>query len=343
MSLLFLENHEKARNAAEQICRNFSGCRPMFDPAGTKMQEIPIDGLTQTIILLDVALELDDEGFFRWCGVWTYVLFADRMPAEQRVHAKGFVVHFCTLLKSQLFWLDTDDLRKRAAQMLDAAIEEIQKADPDAVGKDLRIAGTGSDVGAAYLQKLLDRDISGAMHLIDQALLTYPIETVYTEIIQNIMYEVGELWHRNQITVALEHYCTAATQTILSVHYAYCLDQPKNGHKAVVACIGSELHELGARMVSDLLEYHGWDCIFLGAGVPLDTLLDTLGREQPDMCCLSLALQQGIQECKEDLRANKGTVSRRYYRRRRPCLLRTETCRAVYPCRYFCTGCKDPY
>jgi methanogenic corrinoid protein MtbC1 len=95
------------------------------------------------------------------------------------------------------------------------------------------------------------------------------------------MYQVGELWQRNKITVAQEHYCTAATQMIMAQLYPVLFDRPQNGKRVVVSCVGNELHEMGARMLSDLFTYEGWDSIFLGAAVPKESLLQTLQSEQP--------------------------------------------------------------
>lgn len=305
MSLLFIDGHERAHQAAQKICEDFSNSLPMSNPDGTARQQIPFDGLVQTIILLDVAVQYDDEAFFRWTGVWAYTLFAKRMPPEMQTRAKGFIVQFCSLLKTELFWYDTDEERQRAERMLDAAIDEVQNTNLREREHDYVADCSNAELASRYLDRLLDRDMAGAMETVESALATLPIDTVYTEIIQNVMYEIGERWLTNRLSVAQEHYCTAATQTILAALYMRFSDQPRNGRTAVMACIGSELHELGPRMVSDLLEYHGWDCIFLGAGVPLDTLLGTLEDEQPDLCCLSVTLQQGVPECAKDILAIK--------------------------------------
>ena len=39
---------------------------------------------------------------------------------------------------------------------------------------------------------------------------------------------------------------------------------PKNGLKFVGSCIDEENHEVGLRMVSDILELDGWDTYFFG-------------------------------------------------------------------------------
>lgn len=293
MSLLLLDNHEEACRVADKICA-----------AEIPNGKVPKDGLIQTIILLEIAVHYRDTDFFRWCGRWTYILMSRRMPGVPEKAARAFVENFCEMLQRQLWWLHTQEERALAFSMLGDAIEEIKTADRDTM-EDFLSGGSNEAIRKEYLSRLLAHDLTGAVKLITAAVDARGLTDVYTDIIQNVMYEVGELWHQNKISIAQEHYCTAATQSILSMFYPRVLEKPKNGKKAVVACIGSELHELGARMVSDLLEEAGWDCVFLGAAVPLDALLEILKKEQPQLCVLSVALQQGVPECAEMIGAVK--------------------------------------
>ncbi len=54
------------------------------------------------------------------------------------------------------------------------------------------------------------------------------IKEIYMHVFQGTQYEIGHLWQSNKISVAQEHYCTAATQLIMSQLYPY---QPR---KAVI-------------------------------------------------------------------------------------------------------------
>jgi len=38
-----------------------------------------------------------------------------------------------------------------------------------------------------------------------------PLEHLYEKILRKVMHEIGELWHRNVITVDREHYATSVT------------------------------------------------------------------------------------------------------------------------------------
>ncbi len=299
MSLLLLEQHQKAAEIAKQICEHAE--QNTKNGAQHGGGSLPYDGMVQTIILLDLSVRLDDKDFFCWTSVWTYVLMSTRMKNVPDQQVKFFIMQFCRSLKEELWWLETDEEKKRAGEMLDAAIETVRQTDIQKSYTDYIDDGAYEGIRKQYLQCLLDRDMSGAAQCFNDALKKYSLPEVYTKIIQNVMYEVGDLWLHNRISVAQEHYCTATTQTILSMIYPQLMERSKNGKKVLVACVGSELHELGARMVSDIFEYEGWDSVFLGAAVPLNALMQTIEDEKPDLLALSVALQQQIKECAEEV------------------------------------------
>ncbi|MDZ7717010.1 MAG: B12-binding domain-containing protein [Balneolaceae bacterium] len=83
------------------------------------------------------------------------------------------------------------------------------------------------------------------------------IKDIYEHIFQKTQYEVGALWQTNQITVAHEHYCTAATQLIMSQLYPKIFTTEKTGKRLVSCSVGNELHEIGIRMVTDFFEMEG--------------------------------------------------------------------------------------
>jgi methanogenic corrinoid protein MtbC1 len=295
MSLLILEKHQREVKIAEEILERSYGPDPTHSEKAQR--EMPLDGLIQTIILLDLSLRLKDTDFFSWTGQWTYILMARRMPPALAQRTAAFLTDFLTRLKDQLWWLEEPEQQQLARDMLDAAVAAVQATPYEGTGADYIAAGSHEALKRDYFDRLLKRDLAGAGRCIAAARDSMPLAEVYTDIIQGVMYQVGEEWLHNRITVAQEHYVTAATQMVLTEFYPQLLERPKNGRRVIIACIGSELHELGARMVSDLFEDAGWDSIFLGAAVPEEALLATIGAEKPEVCALSVALQQGVAEC----------------------------------------------
>jgi len=160
-----------------------------------------------------------------------------------------------------------------------------------------------------YLQALLNNNKEVAVDLIlDSAASSTPIPDIYTHVFTNVQKEVGRLWQANHLSVAQEHYYSAVTQLAISQLYPYVRAQFKANRKPdflISACVGSELHEIGLRLVSDSLECQGWKTIFLGASQPLSGLLETITSLKAKVILLSTSLafhlpilQQTIQHLK---------------------------------------------
>ncbi|MGC8603152.1 MAG: cobalamin B12-binding domain-containing protein, partial [Desulfomonilaceae bacterium] len=122
------------------------------------------------------------------------------------------------------------------------------------------------DVAGQYLELLLKGERHLAANLILQAVSKgESVKNIYLYVFQISQYEIGRLWHSNKVSVAQEHYCSAATQLIMSQLYSYVFSTEKIGRKLVAACVGGELHEIGVRMVADFFEMEGWDTYYMGA------------------------------------------------------------------------------
>jgi len=148
-----------------------------------------------------------------------------------------------------------------------------------------------ADEARRYLSFLLDGKRAEAVSLIDDVYKNgASVSEIYEFIFQATQYEVGALWHRNEITVAHEHYCTAATQLIMSRFYPDIFSSKKNGLKLVACSVASELHELGIRMVSDFFEMDGWDTYYMGANMPEMQIIDQVKEHQADLIAISVSL-----------------------------------------------------
>lgn len=130
-----------------------------------------------------------------------------------------------------------------------------------------------------------------------------PLDDIYVEILSESMRRVGELWHTAEITVDTEHYCTSVTQTAMAQIYDTIFDVELTDKKILCVCPGMERHEMGARIVADLFENHGWDSIFLGAAVPVDYILDSVRENHPELVTLSVSMPQHLMDCEKAIRA----------------------------------------
>ena len=135
------------------------------------------------------------------------------------------------------------------------------------------------------------------------------VKEIYLNVFQPSQLEIGRLWLLNEITVAQEHYVSAATQLIMSQLYPYIFSTQRNGRKFVGACIGGELHEIGIRMVVDFFEMDGWDTYYLGANTPVNTIIAAVEDNKADVLGLSIAMpfhRSLVKESSDQIRAHFG-------------------------------------
>jgi len=147
------------------------------------------------------------------------------------------------------------------------------------------------ELAANYNAALLSGDRFKAGKLIMDAVDSgAPIRDIYLGVFQKSQYEVGRLWLENKISVAKEHFCSAATQQIMAQLYPYIFSTERVGKTFVAACIGGELHEIGIRMVADFFEMEGWDTYYLGANSPVSTIISAIIENNANLVGLSVAM-----------------------------------------------------
>jgi methanogenic corrinoid protein MtbC1 len=154
-----------------------------------------------------------------------------------------------------------------------------------------------------YLTALLTGDRQRASRMIMEAVEGgVAVQDVYLQVFQTCQYEIGRLWQTNQISVAQEHYGTAATQLIMSQLYPYLFSGKRTGRTLVATCTAGDLHEIGVRMVSDLFELNGWDTFYLGANTPLPDVLQTVRDNRADVLAISATLTPHLEAVEELIR-----------------------------------------
>jgi len=151
--------------------------------------------------------------------------------------------------------------------------------------------GPTARLSRLYLELLLAARRRDALDLVMNALDEgLPLEDLYLRVLQPAMREVGRLWERNEISVAQEHYISAATQLIVSQLYPRLLDGPRNGKKLLAACVAPNLHEMGLRFLCDIFELRGWDTHFYGANTPTPDFVESVQKREPDVVAIGATL-----------------------------------------------------
>ncbi|MFA6233714.1 MAG: cobalamin-dependent protein [Bacteroidota bacterium] len=146
-----------------------------------------------------------------------------------------------------------------------------------------------------YLEALLRGDKRACAEVVQAQLdRGTPVRTIYIDLFQAALYSVGQLWERNRISVATEHLATSITLSLFHLVYPILFSVPRRGRSAVVACTSNEFHFIGARMVADICELHGWEGHFVGANTPVADLCSMIRDMRPDVLAISLTLYANV-------------------------------------------------
>jgi MerR family transcriptional regulator, light-induced transcriptional regulator len=150
---------------------------------------------------------------------------------------------------------------------------------------------SASGQAAAYLKAMLDGRREFAEGLVDEMLAGgAEVRDLYLEVFQPSQRELGRLWHKGLINPAQEHFVSAGTQYQMSRLYPALFAAAKrnrNGLRLIAAAAPGEMHEIGLRMVTDMLEMDGWDTRYLGSNVPEASLVSMARGLKADAVALS--------------------------------------------------------
>lgn len=114
---------------------------------------------------------------------------------------------------------------------------------------------------------------------------------VYMDVFQPALREIGRLWQENEISVADEHLATAITQAAMARLFERSFEWSDEARPSILAACGdTERHEVGLRMLCDMLEARGWTADYLGASVPVESLVQMVAARRPTVVALSVAL-----------------------------------------------------
>ncbi|MCA0971723.1 cobalamin-dependent protein [Halobacillus litoralis] len=148
----------------------------------------------------------------------------------------------------------------------------------------------------------LDGDEEKALDYMNELLHEYSRAYLYESVITQSMYYIGQLWERNEISVADEHLATAVCDFVLSTLKEEKPIKRTRQQKALLFGVEKEQHYLGIKMVAETFKEQGWRVRYLGPDLPLEHSLTQIEKFKPDVIGLSAALSYRLPTVKELIR-----------------------------------------
>ena len=305
MSLLWMEYETEFEHLVEvSFARESHDKEEYFRSLSERVKKIVYRDTRYNIDYLYTAYVLDDKKIMNTYAIWLYELMAGihkhRFSREQ---TKEYVIFHLDAIRRTIPEVVSLDKQRKLQEIIEEAQQSIRAYTPsDEPKKPSRYEAEIAE----YMGCLFKKDTRKAIQLIrkfaDEGI---SLDDIYVEILSESMKRVGELWHTAEITVDTEHYCTSVTQMAMAQMYDLLFDGERKNKTILSVCPGMELHEMGARIVTDLFENHGWDSIFLGAAVPVDYILESVRENHPDLVTLSVSMPQHLMDCEKAVREIK--------------------------------------
>lgn len=158
-----------------------------------------------------------------------------------------------------------------------------------------------------FLAALLSGEKGRARTIVEElAERDRPIEEVYVDLLQPVLYEVGRLWETAEIDVFQEHYISEAIESFMGLLSAR-FPVPTLGYTVVGVACGGELHRMGLRMVLDFLALAGWHSRYLGTNMPTQSVIRALVDAKADLLAVSVTMPYNRNQATDLIRALRRT------------------------------------
>jgi methanogenic corrinoid protein MtbC1 len=144
---------------------------------------------------------------------------------------------------------------------------------------------------ADLTDSLINFDEISAEQVMAEAFAMYPVEQVGEQVVTPVLVDIGERWHRSEISITREHF---ATNYLLHRLTSLLRTVPNldSGPVLWVGCAPGELHEGGAVLLAIYLRRAGYQIHYLGQNLPIDDFVGEVRRRQPAMVLLSASTSE---------------------------------------------------
>lgn len=296
-----LLRRQQAALAEDLVRRQFAANPELGQRYGPAGREKCLQDANYHLSYLADALNAGDPSLFASYATWARVMLGKRGIA-----AEDLARHL-ELTRAVIGERLAGAGAAQALEYLDAGLARLRSLPAD-LPTYLVADAPHAGLALEYLGALLKGERHVASRLILDAVSTgMPVKEIYLHVFQPAQYEVGRLWQINEISVAQEHYCTAATQLIMSQLYTHIFASEKGAGTLVATCVAGDLHEIGVRMVSDFFEMDGWNTFYLGANMPARAVLDAVVQRRALVLGISVTMAFHLRAVEELIDTVRGS------------------------------------
>jgi DNA-binding transcriptional MerR regulator/methylmalonyl-CoA mutase cobalamin-binding subunit len=214
------------------------------------------------------------------------VVAPERSEGGQRLYSDEEIERLSLLRRATGAGRNISQIASLSLPELEALVAE----DESVLAREKVVPGSSAQAEyyfEAALQAIQRLDGAELEALLRRAAMQLSSETTIDEVLIPLLHELGESWHRGEITPAHEHLGTAAIRRVLSwisgsaivSHYA---------PTALIATPANQRHELGAKVAATTASTEGWRVAYLGCDLPADAIASAAVQSGAALVVLSM-------------------------------------------------------
>jgi len=179
---------------------------------------------------------------------------------------------------------------------------ELVRMDAPSVQPPAVVATRGPGEYVRDSMELVERlDADGLETLLSQAAVDLSQQALLEEVIDPLMYRIGEAWQTGTLRVADEHMASAVVRAFLGSRQDL-RQGAVSGPGLIVTTPAGQVHEVGAMMVAVTASSAGWRTVYLGPDLPAEEICGAARRHGASAVALSLVYPLNDPQIPRELR-----------------------------------------
>ncbi|WP_210438614.1 MerR family transcriptional regulator [Nocardioides xinjiangensis] len=148
-----------------------------------------------------------------------------------------------------------------------------------------------------------DFDVARVEGLLDKAFAEGDLAVTVDEWLLPSLVRLGDAWQRGAVSVAGEHFVSAAVLRRLAQAFHQLPHAPPDAPRVVVGLARGSRHELGVLAFALVLRSRGVNVTYLGADLPVESWVETVRTLQPAAVVLSVPTVEDLPAVREAVEA----------------------------------------
>ncbi|HSL86048.1 MAG TPA: helix-turn-helix domain-containing protein [Bacteroidales bacterium] len=150
-----------------------------------------------------------------------------------------------------------------------------------------------------YMRSLLKGDKKTARNILLSFLKKgVPSKVIYHDYIERSLKETGELWEKGELPVWKEHFISEISLENMALIKRRKYREQEVERPILLLTPGAEQHNIGLKMIGDMLESNGHNIIYLGNLIPTESIIQAIQDRKPYAIILSVTMPYHVEASK---------------------------------------------